>query len=102
MTEAASPASSTSPVPTRPGSSRRCTRNMRGSPMSSGKTRGRSMIDFIGLYRITTIEPTRRAFAFEDLDQAEAALGQLARAGLVVEHRGKEAIGGTLAYWTLT
>lgn len=59
------------------------------------------MIDFIGLYRMTAIEPTLRAFGFEGLDQAEAALGQLARAGLLVEHRGREAIGGTLAYWTL-
>lgn len=59
------------------------------------------MIDFIGLYRMATVEPTRRVFSFNDTDQAEAALGQLARAGLLVEHRGKEAIGGTLAYWTL-
>ena len=64
--------------------------------MISGKTRGRAIIDFVGPYRLATAEAVRRVFRFDDQAEAEAALGQLVRAGLLVEHRGKEAIGGTL------
>jgi hypothetical protein len=43
-----------------------------------------------------------RVFLFDDQAEAERALGLLARAGFLEEHRGKEAIGGTLPYWSLT
>lgn len=70
--------------------------------MSSGRTRGRAIIDFVGLYRLATVSAVCRVFKFDDQADAEKALGQLVRAGFLEEHRGKEAIGGTLPYWSIT